>query len=80
MPLDPAADPDRFDPARDAGPPSGPLDPALDPDRYQPRPMTLPGLLGEGAHEDEREGLDWLYGLLGVFLFLGLVTAAIYLL
>ena len=40
-PLDPANDPDRYDPARDAagpesGPPSGPLDWALDPDRYDP--------------------------------------------
>ena len=75
MTLDPAADPDRFDPARAEV--AGPLDPALDPDRFQ-APMTLPGLLGDGAYEEEREGLEWLYGLLGVFLFLGLVTAAIY--
>ena len=37
--LDPALDPDRYDPVRDAGPaawPTGPLDPALDPDRYDP--------------------------------------------
>lgn len=80
MSLDPAGDPDRFDPAADEQLLTGPLDPTLDPDRYQGRPLTLPGLLGEGAHEDEREGLEWLYGLLGVFLFLGLVTAAIYLL
>ena len=83
MTLDPAADPDRFDPSRDATAPGpvGPLDPALDPDRFDASGSpTLPGLLGAGAHEDEREGLEWLYGLLGVFVFLGLVTAAIYLL
>ena len=34
-PLDPAGDPDRYDPAREA-PPTGPLDWALDPDRYDP--------------------------------------------
>jgi hypothetical protein len=34
-PLDPANDPDRYDPTRDAGP-EGPLDWALDPDRYDP--------------------------------------------
>ncbi|MFN2538831.1 MAG: hypothetical protein ABR549_11915 [Mycobacteriales bacterium] len=54
------------------------LDPAKDPDRF--RSPTLPGLLGEGAQEDERDGGSWLVGLLGVFLFLGLVTAAMYLL
>ena len=81
MTLDPAQDPDRFDPTRDEDAVTGPLDPALDPDRYQPAgSLTLTGLLGEGAYEDEREGLEWLYGLLGVFAFLGLVTAAIYLL
>jgi hypothetical protein len=47
----------------------------LDPDRFSP---TLPGLLGAGAHEDERDGVEWLYGLAGVLAFLGLVTAAIY--
>ena len=41
-PLDPAQDPDRFDPARDAAPP-GRLDPAQDPDRYDPsRDAALP--------------------------------------
>jgi len=34
-PLDPAGDPDRYDPARDVAP-SGPLDWARDPDRYDP--------------------------------------------
>ena len=77
MTLDPAGDPDRFDPSREMPAVAGPLDPASDPDRFSP---TLPGLLGPGAYEEEREGLEWLYGLLAVFAFLGLVTAAIYLL
>ena len=74
--MDPAQDPDRYDPSRDAAP-VGPLDPALDPDRYHPSPSgspTLPGLLGEGAHEGERDRMTWVYGLLGVFGFLLLVT------
>jgi hypothetical protein len=70
MTLDPAQDPDRYDPERDAAP--VPLDPAADPDRY--RGATLPGLLGEGAYEDERDTLTWLFGLLGVLAFLGLVA------
>ena len=36
LPLDPANDPDRYDPAREAAAPDGPLDWALDPDRYDP--------------------------------------------
>jgi hypothetical protein len=77
--LDPAFDPDRYDPTHDpAGEAASALDPGLDPDRD--RSPTLPGLLGEGAHEEERDGLEWLFGLLGVVLFLGLVTGAIYLL
>jgi hypothetical protein len=67
-------DPDRYDPTRDE---PVALDPALDPDRFSS--PTLPGLLGDGAQED-RDGLEWLYGLLGVIAFLGFVTAAIYLL
>jgi hypothetical protein len=35
QPLDPANDPDRYDPARESAP-EGPLDWALDPDRYDP--------------------------------------------
>ena len=66
MSLDPAEDPDRYDPAREAV--SGPLDPELDPDRY--RAPTLPGLLGTGAQEDERDNLTWLLGLIGIFAFL----------
>jgi hypothetical protein len=80
-PLDPSKDPDRFDPG--AEPEAlGPLDPALDPDRFDPkasrRSQTLPEMLGEGAFEDERNNLDWLVGLLGIVLFLAIVTAVIY--
>jgi hypothetical protein len=71
------SDPDRYDPAKDTAP-AGPLDPAFDPDRF-PSP-TLPGLLGDGAQEDKRDGWEWLFGLLGVIGFLALITAAIYLL
>jgi hypothetical protein len=85
-PLDMSKDPDRFVPETETetetGPvgPVGPLDPAADPDRYDAAGdgsfggPTLPQLLGEGAHEDERDGLEWLYGLLGVLAFLLLVT------
>ena len=72
MALDPGQDPDRYDAARDDAPPAGPLDPAGDPDRY--RSPTLPGLLGEGAHEEERDNLVWLVGLLSVLGFLLLVS------
>jgi hypothetical protein len=67
MSLDPAQDPDRYDAGREPAP-AGPLDPEADPDRY--RSPTLPGLLGEGAQEDERNNLTWLLGLVGVFAFL----------
>jgi hypothetical protein len=69
--MDPAQDPDRYDPSRDDAP-AGPLDPELDPDRY--RAPTLPGLLGEGAFEEKRDTMTWVYGLLGVFAFLLLVS------
>jgi hypothetical protein len=65
VPLDPANDPDRFDPEREtAAGPSGPLDWALDPDRFDPvkdvpeplplgrtggRRSTLPELIGKDA-------------------------------
>ncbi len=48
------------------------LDPGQDPDRYDS--PTLPELLGEGAHEDERNNLAWLVGLVSVFAFLFLVS------
>jgi hypothetical protein len=72
MGLDPSQDPDRFDPARDEAPVAGPLDPELDPDRFHA--PTLPGLLGEGAHEDERDNLTWLLGLVGVLGFLVVIS------
>ncbi len=71
-----ADDPDRFDP--DAAPelPRG-LDPAYDPDRYVPpgQGQTLTDLLGKsGSQESDRDGYQWVAGLIGVFLFLGLVA------
>lgn len=79
--LDPAFDPDRFDPAAQAAAgPSGWLDPALDPDRYDagrrrdPLGQTLPELLGDGAFEEPRDTWSWALGLLGVLLFLALVS------
>lgn len=82
-PLDLSKDPDRFDPDRDPADdlrdptvPGGPLDRSLDPDRYRPpgQGQTLTDLLGEGAHEDERNNLEWLYGLIGIVAFLALVS------
>jgi hypothetical protein len=67
MTLDPTQDPDRYDASQDTPAPAE-LDPAADPDRY--RSPTLPGLLGEGAQEDERNNLTWLLGLVAVFGFL----------
>ncbi|MDP9183900.1 MAG: hypothetical protein M3P04_14135 [Actinomycetota bacterium] len=60
-------DPDRYDPSLDPAPP-GSLDAESDPDRY--RSPTLPGLLGDGAHEDRRDNFTWLIGLISVFGFL----------
>ena len=76
MGLDPAQDPDRFDPDREPVD-VGPLDPALDPDRFD---RTLPQLLGKGAYEEPREGMEWLVGLLGVIGFLVVVSLVISLL
>ncbi len=89
VPLDPAGDPDRYDPDRDdafhlEGPP-GPLDPALDPDRYDPAadvPVQRPGrpgetltdMLGAGAYDDKPSPYIFLLGLLAVVAFLGLVA------
>ncbi len=74
-----ADDPDRFDPAADSAPPELPrgLDPAYDPDRFRPpgQGQTLTDLLGkEGTQEGERDGYQWVAGLLGVFAFLALVA------
>ncbi|HWH27718.1 MAG TPA: hypothetical protein VNU26_01945 [Mycobacteriales bacterium] len=78
--LDPALDPDRYDAARDSAP-AGRLDPARDPDRYDPvrevppgQGQTLPDLLGDGAHEDQRDNYQWAIGLIGVLAFLALVS------
>jgi len=89
VPLDLSKDPDRFEnglshdlprAAPDPLPPYvGPLDPRLDPDRMPPpgRPgegQTLAELLGEGTHEGERDGYEWVLGLVTVLVFLGLVA------
>ena len=82
-PLDRSKDPDRFDP--DAHPrvvepvpeqPRG-LDPARDPDRFRPpgQGQSLPELLGEErTYEGERDGYQWVFGLLGVLAFLAIVA------
>lgn len=51
-------DPDRFDPVKEGGL-SG---------------RTLPELLGDGAHEGERDNRAWLSGLLAVIGFLVVVS------
>jgi hypothetical protein len=53
------------------------VDPKQDPDRYLPpgQGQSLPDLLGKaGTHEGERDGYQWVFGLIGVFLFLALVA------
>lgn len=60
-PLDPAQDPDRFDPARDATARPG-------------EGQTLPGMLGAGAYDDTTSPYLFLLGLLGVLSFLALVA------
>ena len=77
--MDMSQDPDRFDPDRVEPAPELPrgLDPAYDPDRYRPpgQGQTLTDLLGkEGTHEGDRDGYQWVLGLVGVFLFLGIVA------
>lgn len=82
--LDPALDPDRFDPNRpDAGrfdalptTPTGRLDPTRDPDRYKPpgQGQSLTDLLGDGAHEDERDNYQWALGLVAVFGFIAVMA------
>jgi len=92
QPLDPAGDPDRYDPARDT-PPTGPLDPALDPDRFRPdaqepqalplgrtggRRSTLPDLIGKDASfQDSPSPYIWILGLIGTLVFL-LVVAFVF--
>lgn len=75
-PLDMSQDPDRYDPVRDATAPVAPVDMAQDPDRFRPpgQGQTLTDLLGEGAHEDERDNFQWAIGLLSVLAFIALVA------
>lgn len=79
-PMDLSQDPDRFenglhDPAPPPELPRG-LDPKHDPDRFTApgQGQSLPELLGKGAYEDKRDGLEWLFGLLAVLAFLALVS------
>ena len=53
------------------------LDPRDDPDRFLPpgQGQSLTDLLGKaGTHEGERDGYQWIAGLLGVLAFLALVA------
>ncbi len=63
---------------------TGPVDPPRDPDRFdpaeEPRGRTLPELLGAGAYEDKRDNATWLWGLLGILAFLGIISLVISLL
>ena len=68
-PLDMSKDPDRYDPSRD---PSTGLPPQVEGHSGPTQDRTLPELLGEGAHEDDRVGMEWLAGLVAVLLFLAL--------
>lgn len=80
-PLDMSKDPDRFDPTEHPQvvepAPVTPLDPAQDPDRFLPpgQGQTLNDLLGrESTYEGDRDGYQWIAGLLGVLAFLALVA------
>jgi hypothetical protein len=79
-PLDMSQDPDRFDPSehpRLVEPAPTGLDPAQDPDRFLPpgQGQTLNDLLGPaGTYEGDRDGYQWIAGLLGVLAFLALVA------
>ena len=75
-PLDPADDPDRFDPDRPGGGAEGAGAGQGGPPRYggSGTGQTLPGLLGDGAQEEAREPRTWLLGLAMVIGFLLLVS------
>ena len=80
-PLDMSQDPDRFDAATfdPAQQPTvvGPLDLSRDPDRM-PRPgegQSLTDLLGKDrSFEENRDGYEWVAGLVAVVAFLALIT------
>ncbi len=67
--LDPALDPDRYRPELDL-----PWEEPIEDPASADGGRTLPGLLGAGAHEDERENAVWAVGLISMLLFLGLVA------
>ena len=72
-------DPDEHPRVVEPPPPAHPrgLDPRKDPDRYLPpgQGQSLEDLLGKaGTHEGDRNGYEWIAGLLGVMAFLALVA------
>jgi hypothetical protein len=72
--FDPEEHPRVVEPAAQA---PGRLDPAQDPDRFLPpgQGQSLTDLLGKaGTHEGDRDGYQWIAGLLAVIAFLALVT------
>jgi hypothetical protein len=73
VPLDPAGDPDRYDPARDE--PSTPERPPLVLGRTGGRRSTLPELIGkEASFQDTPSPYIWILGLMGTAAFLLLVA------
>ena len=80
-PLDLSKDPDRFENAHpdpvEQPVVVGPLDLSQDPDRM-PRPgsgQSLTDLIGKDrSYEEDRDGYEWIVGLLAVLAFLGLVA------
>ena len=80
-PMDLSQDPDRFENAHldpvEQPVVVGPLDLSKDPDRM-PRPgsgQSLTDLIGkERSYEEDRDGYEWIVGLLAVLAFLALVA------
>jgi hypothetical protein len=80
-PLDLSQDPDRFENAHldpvEQPVVVGPLDLSQDPDRMPPpgSGQSLTDLIGkERSYEEDRDGYEWVVGLLAVLAFLGLVA------
>ena len=77
-PLDMSQDPDRFDPALDPVQQPvvvGPLDLSRDPDRMPGQGQSLTDLIGKDrSYEEDRDGYEWIFGLLAVLAFLAIVA------